>query len=111
MSLPVRRSDEAQLDVEFQAEYYGQRDGLQLALDFTHAVERSCAALGATPFLGPLYKLKHARLGRLRKWRVEEPFDKHLIFYWVDQDAIAVVRIIHGMRDLPRRLLEAPGAD
>ena len=111
MSLPVRRSDEAQLDVELQAEYYAQRESLELAIDFTRAVERASAALGATPFLGPLYKLKQARLGRLRKWRVDEPFDKHLIFYRVDQDAIVVVRIIHGMRDLPRRLLDPPGAE
>ena len=111
MSLPVRRSDEAQLDLELQAEYYAQCAGLQLAFDFTRAVERSCTALGVTPSLGPIYKIRDPQLGTLRKWRVDEPFDKHLIFYRTDEDAIVVVRLIHGMRDLPRRLLEPPGAD
>jgi toxin ParE1/3/4 len=111
VSLPIRRSDEAQRDVELQAEYYAQERDLQLALDFTHAVESAATALGSTPSLGPICQLKHAELGRLRKWRVDPPFDRHLIFYRVEADAVVVVRIIHGMRDLPRRLLNPPGVE
>jgi len=111
VNLPIRRSDEAQCDVELQAEYYARERDLQLALDFTHAVESAITALGTTPSLGPTCKLQHAELGQLRKWRVDAPFERHLIFYRVEAGAVVVVRIIHGMRDLPRRLLDPPGAE
>ena len=42
---------------------------------------------------------------------VRKPFDKHLIFYRVCGDTLDIVRIVHGRRDLPRRLLDPPGAE
>ncbi len=51
------------------------------------------------------------KLAGIRFFLVRKPFDKHLIFYRVCGDTLDIVRIVHGMRDLPRRLLDPPGAD
>jgi toxin ParE1/3/4 len=47
----------------------------------------------------------------LHSFRVEPPFNVHLIFYRVVDDALFAERLMHGARDLPRRLLEPPGLD
>lgn len=41
---------------------------------------------------------------------VEPPFQMHLVFYRADEAIISVERVIHGARDLPRRLRQPPGA-
>ena len=35
-------------------------------------------------------------------------FDAHLIFYRCSETSISIERVMHGARDLPQRLLEAP---
>jgi len=37
-------------------------------------------------------------------------FKVHLIFYRVETEELDVFRVLHGMRDLPRRLTQPPGA-
>ena len=53
----------------------------------------------------------HPKLAGIRLFLVPKPFDKHLIFYRVCGDTLDIVRIVHGLRDLPRRLLDPPGAE
>ena len=43
----------------------------------------------------------------LRSFRVEPPFDKLLVFYRSTEQALQAWRLMHGVRDLPRRLIEA----
>jgi hypothetical protein len=53
-------------------------------------------------------------LPRLREWRfflVSRPFNQHILFYELASDDIVMRRAMRGQRDLPRRLIEAPGAD
>jgi hypothetical protein len=47
----------------------------------------------------------------IRSFRVSHPFDRHLIFYRFDGSTLYAERVVHGMRDLPRRLVEPPEAD
>ena len=47
----------------------------------------------------------------LRSFRVEPPFKKLLIFYRIEGDWIEAWRLMHGARDLPRRLAELPAAE
>jgi plasmid stabilization system protein ParE len=42
---------------------------------------------------------------------VTAPFRVHLIFYRVEGECLVVFRVMHGMRDLPRRLIEPPGSE
>jgi hypothetical protein len=41
-------------------------------------------------------------------FRVEAPFHNLLIFYRHDGKVLSVERLMHGSRDLPRRLVEPP---
>jgi len=40
----------------------------------------------------------------------QENESRHLIFYRFDRSTLYAERVIHGMRDLPRRLLQPPDA-
>jgi plasmid stabilization system protein ParE len=42
---------------------------------------------------------------------VPRPFQKHVLFYEVMDGEAVMRRVLHGHRDLPRRLLEPPGAE
>ena len=57
------------------------------------------------PHAGAEYPVPNRRLGGLRKWAIDG-FRKYLIFYRVTTDAIQVLRVVHGARDLPTRLSE-----
>jgi plasmid stabilization system protein ParE len=41
---------------------------------------------------------------------VQNPYHRHLIFYRFDDKKLFAERILHGARDLPRRLLQPPHA-
>ena len=38
-------------------------------------------------------------------------FDRHLIYYRVSGEELIAFRVVPGARDLPRRLLDVPGAE
>jgi plasmid stabilization system protein ParE len=42
----------------------------------------------------------------LYSFQVERPFQNILIFYRVTENALQAWRLMHGSRDLPRRLVE-----
>ena len=66
---------------------------------------------GRFPELGPRCRFQHSELCELRQYRVEGSFDRHQVFYRVTASELIAVRTLHGMRDLPRRLLDPPGAE
>ena len=48
-------------------------------------------------------------LSSLYSVMVERPFHKHILYYRFTPDILSLEPLIHGARDLPRRLREAPG--
>lgn len=95
----VERRPRARLDVVEQAIYLGQEASEEVALRFIDAVDAAFRRLADTPEIGRLCELRSPRLAGLRSWSVPG-FEKHLIFYRVDEDLVEVVRIVHGARDL-----------
>ena len=75
------------------------------------AVEATCALIGRQPLLGPAAGLTHRRLAEWRFFVVMRPFRRHVLFYEMVGGAVLMRRALHGHRDLPRRLLEPPGAE
>jgi plasmid stabilization system protein ParE len=45
----------------------------------------------------------------IRSYRVNPPFNKHLIFYRHNANKLFAERVLHGACDLPRRLLQSLG--
>ena len=111
MSLRVVQTPESLADVALQADYYAQRENVALAQRFTNAVKNAVRLLASHPRIGKETDYSQPKLAGIRFFLVQKPFDKHLIFYRVCGQTLDIVRIVHGMRDLPRRLLDPPGAE
>ena len=111
MSLRVVQTPESLADIALQADYYAQRENIILAQRFTEAIKATVRLLAVHPSLGKKTDYAHPKLAGIRFFLVRKPFDRHLIFYRVCGDTLDIVRIIDGRRDLPRRLLDPPGAE
>ena len=89
-------------------DWYRDHAGPKIAERFVSAAQSSLIALCRTPGLGrPRFK-NWPELSGIRSFRVERPFHRHLIFYRFDERSLFAERLIHGARDLPRRLIRSP---
>lgn len=111
MSLAVRTASEFHQDVTRQIRWYVQHADAQIAGNYADAVDATLEFPGRFPEVGPHCRFEHSELRELRQYRVEGSFDRHQVFYRVTASELIAVRTLHGMRDLPRRLLDPPGAE
>ena len=111
MSLRVVYTDDFPADVAEQARWYARQRDKALALDYACAVEATLEFLAHHPQLGSLCHYPEPQLADLRFYLVEKPFDRHLIYYRISGGELVALRVVPGARDLPRRLLDPPGAE
>ena len=111
MSLRVVYTDDFPADVAEQARWYARQRDESLALDYARAVEVTLEFLAQHPQLGMLCAYPEPQLADLRFYLVEKPFDRHLIYYRISGEELVAFRVVPGARDLPRRLLDPPGAE
>jgi toxin ParE1/3/4 len=104
---PLRRREAFNRDVIREWVYLAQF-GEDLADRFVAHVEAALHQLEQHPGLGRPRRFRHPTLHGLRSWAVERPFANYLIFYRDQPEAVELFRLMHGARDLPRRLVE-PG--
>ena len=102
---------EALLDLDLQYELYADKAGEDVARHEAGGYIWSKELLCHQSDLGRIRKFRDRRLAKFRSYHIEGSFEKHLIFYRVEDDTLVVFRVLHGVRDLPRRLLEPPGAE
>jgi plasmid stabilization system protein ParE len=96
-------------DVVRQFRYYLVTINLpEVAVRFRDAVRRTVQSLRLHPLVGPRYTSSNPQLQNLRSWPVAG-FEAIRIYYLLDEDAIDVLRILHGKRDV-KRILEGEGA-
>ena len=76
----------------------------EIALRFREAVKRTIQSLGQNPHVGPRYSSGNPRLRNLRSWPVVG-FEAIRIYYSLEADAMHIIRILHGKRDV-KRILE-----
>jgi toxin ParE1/3/4 len=81
----------------------------EVAVRFRDAVRRTVQSLRLHPLIGPRYTSSNPQFQNLRSWPVAG-FEGIRIYYLLDEDAIDVLRILHGKRDV-KRFLEREGAD
>lgn len=110
MSLTVHRSDYFNEDFDLQYRWYLREAGEEVAERYFAAVLLTVRDLAQHPGLGRVRKFQAEALQGLRSFRVSRPFHRHLIFYRASETELSVERVMHGTRDLPRRLQEPPGA-
>lgn len=111
MSLRLQRSDWFWADLEGQVDWYRDEAGEEIADRFITAVETTLDGLTRTPGLGRPRFTDWPELAGIRSFRVARPFHRLLLFYRHDARTLYAERLIHGARDLPRRLREPPGLD
>ena len=110
MNLTVEQSDDFWTDLLRQVDWYRDRAGSEIAERYVNAVEATLGKLAKAPGIGRLRFKKWPELAGIHSWRVQKPYQRHLIFYRFDDQKLFAERILHGGRDLPRRLLQPPDA-
>ena len=78
---------------------------------FASAVEEILKEICRQPSLGRQRSFTHPQLQGLRSFRLNPPFNKHVFFYRFNGGEVEAWRLMHGARDLARRLLQAPNAE
>ena len=95
-------------DVHYYLAWYAEQGGADLAERLVSALDTSVNKLTSRPDRGHRPFLRDTDLADLRSSLVEPPFRKLVIFYRYSETDLALERLIHGARDLPRRLRESP---
>jgi plasmid stabilization system protein ParE len=75
----------------------------EVAVRFRDAVRATVQSLCQHPFVGPHCPSGNPHLQNLRLWPVAG-FEAIRIYHLPDEDAIRVIRILHGKRDVKRNL-------
>jgi toxin ParE1/3/4 len=91
-------------DVIRQFRYYLVNQNLpETAFRFRDAVRQTIVSLRTHPLVGARYRSTKPELQDLRSWPVAG-FEAIRIYYLADAEAIHVIRILHGKRDVKRTL-------
>jgi len=92
-------------DLVAQGNYYVQQGSPETAARFLDAAERAFRLLARHPRLGHSWHSPSRRLAGVLVWPIKR-FRKHLIFYRPLPDAVEILHVFHGSRDLSA-ILEA----
>ena len=111
MRLELQQGEVFLEDFALRARWYVREAGGEVAFRFQKAVDATLALLCVQPGLGRKRRFRNPKLHGLHSFPVQRPFNRLLIFYRVGSDAFHAVRLMHGARDLPRRLTEPPMPD
>jgi plasmid stabilization system protein ParE len=106
VTLPLQKSAAFKADVVLAFDWYLEAGGERVAWRFFDAVSSTLADLAERPGLRKARRFSHPELQRLRSFRTCPPFHAHLTFYRNTDEILSAERLMHGRRDLPRRLRE-----
>jgi plasmid stabilization system protein ParE len=109
MKLEIQKAPDFIGDFDRQFRWYALEAEWAVAMRFLTAMNDTLDLLAFQPSLGRVRRFRDERLRGLRSFRVNSPFNKHLLFYRYNATTLVVERSVHGARDLPRRLLQPPG--
>ena len=110
MTLALHRSDDFNRDFDLEYRWYLEQAGQVVAERYLNAVLATLRLLATQPDLGHRRKFRHSTLRGIRSFRLASPFGVHLIFYRHNSAELSAERLMHGARDLSRRLVEPPGS-
>jgi plasmid stabilization system protein ParE len=108
VSLSLQQADYFWADLTWQVGWCRDKASPEVAERFVDAVEATLNVLVQQPDIGRARFQKWPELVGIRSFRVPKPFHRFLIFYRHDVSTLFAERLIHGGRDLHRRLLESP---
>jgi len=91
----------ARQDILNQFSYLLEMDAPETATRFLVCVERTISRLCQRPTIGTPKTFKNPRLHGLRRWPVDG-FEVIGIYYLLSENALHIVRVLHGKRDIER---------
>jgi len=110
MNLALHRSDDFNRDFDLQYRWYLEQAGEAVAERYLQALLGTLRLLATQPGLGRQRRFRHPALRGMHSFRLASPFEVHLIFYRHHAGELFAERLMHGARDLPRRLVEPPSS-
>jgi toxin ParE1/3/4 len=78
-------------------------DSLETSDRFLQEAENAFARLAQMPELGSARRFRRKSLQGLRLWPLPQ-FSKYLILYYVRENGVEIVRVLHGARDIEKIL-------
>lgn len=106
MTLRLARDPAFDRDLEAQFEWFfvHARPGVEERL--LVCVYQTLQELLKHPEMGRLRRFRDSRLAGFRSWAVAAPFSQLIVFYRVEEELLTAKRLVHGARDIPRRLIK-----
>jgi plasmid stabilization system protein ParE len=101
-------SDPAEEDLINQYRWYVENASVEVAERFLVSFDGTVERFDPLSTAGPPPTICARKLARIRSMALSRPFDLNLIFYKFKKTRLSVERVMHGSRDLPRRLAELP---
>ncbi len=98
MKLQIFKRPQVLRDLEEAFVFLGENDA-DVAFRFLKAVETNLDLLSDHPYVGAVPRLENRKLDGIRIWPVTG-FEKYLIFYFVRDEAIEVIRVLSTARDI-----------
>ena len=98
----------ARQDILDRSTYLAEQNAPAAALRFLNAVQEATAQIIEMPGIGSPRQFQNPRLSGLRSWPVPG-FKAIRIYYLETDDAIRVVRVLHGMMDVAAALEDESG--
>ncbi len=108
MKWKASNSGRAEADLTNQYRWYLDNASQEVAERFLNAFDITVEQLLKMPTVGRLRKFRAAELQGIRSMMIGRGYGSHLIFYRIAGHTVSVERVMHGARDLERRLLEGP---
>lgn len=78
---------------------YIAQNNLSVSDKFLLAVEETFKQLGKLPQMGKVCQFSHPKLAIIRQVAIKG-FRKYLIFYYLTENGVEILRVIHGVRDI-----------
>jgi len=101
-------SGRAEADLTNQYQWYIDNASVEVAERLLSAFDAAVDRLARMPEIGRARRFRSPELSGMRSLQIGGGFNSHLIFYRVAGGAVSVERVMHGARDLERRLVEPP---
>ena len=101
-------SGRAEADLTNQYRWYLDNGSVEVAERLVSAFDAAVDRLARMPEIGRARRFRSPELSGMRSLQIGGGFYSHLIFYRVSAAAVSVERVMHGARDLERRLVEPP---
>jgi toxin ParE1/3/4 len=105
MKYAFRVRPQADVDLDEIAAYIARQSGVDRAMRFLDHAFEAFASIRSAPLRHPLCGFRSRLLRSVRKQAIPV-FKNYYVFYIVQDDAVEVLRVMHGARNLSRRLIE-----